>query len=137
MFHNQIQNYQPNQIKKPDEQKNTDTFNEDLNKLTALMESEKFYLDPQLTLYKLSELSGIPQYKISKALNTIQKQNFFEFINTYRVEHVKKMLLEGQANKMNLLGIAMDSGFNSKASFNRIFKKIAGMTPSAWMKENK
>jgi len=137
LFHNQLSTYQPTESKGEVEPKNIETLNDDLEKLTSLMEQEKYFLDPQLTLYKLSELSGIPQYKISKALNTIHKQNFFEFINTYRVEHVKQMLADGQATKMNLLGIAMDSGFNSKASFNRIFKNITGMTPSGWMKKGK
>lgn len=111
-----------------------ENFDGELSKLIKLMESDQAYLDSQLTLYSLSDLSGIPQYRLSKALNNTLKQNFFEFVNSYRVKHVKKMIDEGMGKQMNLLGIAMDSGFNSKASFNRIFKKIEGMTPSQYLK---
>ena len=60
--------------------------------------------------------------------------SFYEFINTHRVEKVKELLKEGRAEQLSILGVAEESGFNSKASFNRIFKKATGLTPSAYLK---
>ena len=67
-------------------------------------------------------------------LNTSLNQNFYDFINTYRVSEVKRRLDEGEAENFSILGIAEECGFNSKASFNRVFKKITGTTPTGYMK---
>lgn len=112
----------------------TDELKTLLKKINECMIEKKLYLDSQLTIHKLARVSGIPKYKISKAINTEQNQNFFEYINTYRVEHVVTEMKSGALETMNLLGVAFDSGFNSKASFNRIFKKIKGQTPSQFAK---
>ena len=110
---------------------NTD---KDLVKLTEIMSSEKLYLDPLLSINKLSELTNIPQYRISKILNSNLNQSFYDFVNGYRIDEVKQKLQNGEANDLSILGIALDSGFNSKASFNRVFKKKEGITPSAYLK---
>ena len=60
--------------------------------------------------------------------------SFFDFINSYRVEEVKKQLADTAMANRNILGIALDCGFNSKATFNTAFKKFTGMTPSAYQK---
>ncbi len=115
-------------------EKKIDLDNNDLNSLINVMQEQKPYLDPLLSINKLSEISKLPQYKISKILNTSLNQNFYDFINTYRVNEVKQRLDDGEAENFSILGIASDCGFNSKASFNRVFKKITGSTPSAYIK---
>ncbi len=106
----------------------------DLDYLIKVMEEKKPQLDPLLNISKLSHISNIPQYKISKIINTHLDQNFYDFVNHYRLEEVKTKLKNGAARELSILGIAMDSGFNSKASFNRVFKKKEGMTPSEYLK---
>jgi AraC-like DNA-binding protein len=69
-------------------------------------------------------------HNLSEILNTRLNQNFYDFINRYRVEEVKKRLSENDSGKFSLIAIAFDSGFNSKSSFNTIFKKLTGVTPS-------
>lgn len=106
----------------------------DLIKITAVMASEAPYLDPLLTLNKLATISGIPTYRLTKVLKLSLKSNFYDYVNSFRVDNVKRLLDEGQAENFSILGIATESGFNSKASFNRVFKKITGITPSAYLK---
>lgn len=115
-------------------EKKVDLDNNDLNALLEIMQEKKPYLDPLLSINKLSEISRLPQYKISKILNTSLNQNFYDFVNTYRVNEVKRRLDEGEAKSFSILGIATDCGFNSKASFNRVFKKITGSTPTTYIK---
>lgn len=103
--------------------------------LLEAMREEKPYLDPLLSLAKLSDITGIPTYRLSKVLKSTQG-SFYDFINKYRVEHFKSMVEAGKAEQYNILAIAMDSGFNSKASFNRVFKKVEGMTPSQFLKKS-
>lgn len=101
--------------------------------LNKFINKNKPYLDPLLSISSLSEKSGIPQYKISLVLNKLLNQSFYDYINSYRVTLVKERLRNGEADKFSILGIALDSGFNSKASFNRVFKKKVGMTPSQYL----
>lgn len=100
----------------------------------GLMVDEKPYLDPELTLYALAERLQIPPNHLSQAINSIEKKNFFDFVNQYRIEQVKKSLRLGEGDHLTLLGIAFEAGFNSKASFNRAFKKFVGETPSQYRK---
>ena len=64
-------------------------------------------------------------------------KNFFDFINSYRVESVKEMLLNKEFEHYTVLAIGLESGFNSKTSFNTVFKKMTGVTPSEYRKQNK
>jgi len=98
--------------------------------LTAVMKDERAYLDQTLSLSTLATISNIPQGKLSSTINKVAEKNFYDFVNEYRVEEVKRRLIQGELNQYSLLGIANESGFNSKASFNRIFKKHTGQTPS-------
>jgi len=106
----------------------------ELSHLKSVMLNKKPYLDPLLSIGKLSTICNIPQYKISKILNTQLNQSFYDFVNGYRVDDVKIRLANGEANDFSILGVAQEAGFNSKASFNRVFKKKEGMTPSEYLK---
>ncbi len=98
--------------------------------LLQLMDSERLYQTSDLTLAQLAERLNISPHNLSEVLNTRVHQNFFDFINQYRVEQVKKDLLDPAKRGYKLIAIAFDAGFNSKSSFNTIFKKYTGMTPS-------
>ena len=110
-----------------------DALRADKAALLKIMDDDQPYLNPVLSLAKLSELSNIPSYRLTKVLKT-SEGSFYDFVNKYRVEHIKLLLDEGKAAQYSILALAMDSGFNSKASFNRIFKKHVGMTPSYYLK---
>ena len=83
-------------------------------KLLTLMKDEKPYLEGDLNLLKLSELIGISTHQLSYLLNNGFNENFFQFVNKYRVAHAKELLLSDSYYKMSVLGIAFESGFNSK-----------------------
>lgn len=70
-------------------------------------------------------------------VNTYLGQNFYNFINKYRIEEVKKKLSEDNSKENNILTIALETGFNSKSTFNTVFKKIEGVTPSEYRKQCK
>ncbi len=109
-------------------------FQDELENLKAIVENEKLYLDPNLTLSQLSRKSKINTSQLSFIINNGLQKNFNDFINEYRVAEVKTYLQDPSKKHLSILGIAYDCGFNSKATFNRVFKKIAGQSPSSFRK---
>ena len=107
-----------------------------LEKLKNLMQEKKPYTDSDLTLGRLAEMLNISQHNLSEVINSGLNQNFFDFINSYRVEAAKEKLLDGTTQNFTVLAIAFDAGFNSKSAFNTIFKKHTGQTPSEFRKQN-
>jgi len=103
---------------------------EELHRLYEVMRLEQPFLDAELTLDKLSNQVGILPYKLSQLLNDHVGRSFFDFVNAYRVEEIKRRLAEPKYASATLLRIASETGFNSKSSFNTAFKKHVGMTPS-------
>ena len=106
-------------------------------KLDAYMESEKPYLNKNLTIGELAEAIDVPTYQLSQLINGHMLVSFFEFINSYRVNEVKHRFFDPKYSNLTLLGIAMECGFNSKASFNRIFKQLTNQTPTEYIKTKK
>lgn len=102
------------------------------NKVGQFMSSNKPYLDSDLTLPKMAEDLKVSTHHLSQVINEIHGKNFFNFINQYRVEEVKRKIQDPKYQNYSLLGIAYESGFNSKSAFNRVFKNITGNTPSAY-----
>lgn len=96
-------------------------------KLENLMQNEKLYLEPTLTLADLSKNLGVNSAVLSYAINNGFGKNFNDFINEFRIAEVKEKLRN--ADDSTLLGVAFDCGFNSKATFNRAFKKFTGVSP--------
>jgi len=74
-------------------------------------------------------------HDVSEVINTGMGVNFNELINRYRVEEVKRRLVDPKNDHLSLMAIGLDSGFNSKATFNRVFKQIAGMSPSQYKQQ--
>jgi AraC-like DNA-binding protein len=99
-------------------------------KLLALMTSHKPYLNKDLTLQKLAALLNTSSHNLSEVINTRMHQSYYDFINQYRIAEFKNRLADPASDRYNLLSIAYDSGFQSKGTFNLIFKKLTGMTPS-------
>ncbi len=108
-----------------------------LTALQQLMEQDKPHLEPKITLAQLARRLGITANNLSQVINEQLEQNFFDFINEYRVEEFKARLMADKEKKITLLGHALDSGFSSKSSFNEVFKKVTGQTPSAFQRQIK
>jgi AraC-like DNA-binding protein len=101
--------------------------------LLNYMKLKRPYLEPELTLMQLAKGVNISANDLSQVINESFSVNFFDFINAYRVTTFKNAITSGEMNSKTLLGIALESGFNSKASFNRAFKKMTGQTPSEYI----
>ncbi len=107
-------------------------INRHLKTLLEYMEREKPFLSNTLTLKDLSDKTGIPAHHLSLIINSKLNRNFYNFINSYRVQYARELIMnrDKQIDSKNLLYIAMESGFNSKTTFNVFFKKHTGLTPS-------
>lgn len=106
-------------------------------RLNALMDDDKLYLDPELSLRALADYINLPPNHLSQLLNVGFGQNFADYINTYRLEYFKLKLVSSSAHQLTLLALAYDSGFNSKTVFNTFFKKKLGITPKAYWNQLK
>jgi len=103
-----------------------------LKDLEKYMATRKPYLVNELTLKDVADALGVHSKNLSQVINEQLNLNFFNFINQYRVEEVKSKLLDEKYTHYSILGIAQESGFSSKSSFNSIFKKFTGYTPTAY-----
>lgn len=108
--------------------------NDELEKMQQIVTSKKIYLDPNLSLRQLARESRISPSLASDLINRGLGQNFNDYINRYRVESVIQHLQDDSYQHLSILAIALDNGFNSKATFNRVFKKITGKSPSEYRK---
>jgi AraC-like DNA-binding protein len=102
-------------------------------KILSLLQNEKVYEDPELSLTQMAKQLKTNPSILSKTINQGFQLNFNDFINNYRIEAVKEKLKAGEQKTQTLLGIAYDCGFNSKATFNRAFKKVTGTSPKEWL----
>lgn len=102
-------------------------------KIETLIKDEKLFQNPELTLTEVSKKLKTNASVISKCINQGFQMNFNDFINNYRIEAVKTMFAAGEHKKSTLLGIAYDCGFNSKATFNRAFKKNTNLSPKEYL----
>lgn len=106
-------------------------------KLIQLMEGKKPYRQNKLTLAELAELISVSSHNLSEVINTKTKMNFFDFINQYRIEEVKREIIKSENHNLTVLAIATNSGFNSKSSFNTLFKTYEKMTPTQYRNANR
>lgn len=103
-------------------------------RITAYMENEKPYLDPLFDLTSFAKDVKVPKQHISQFLNHCQRQNFYDFVNSYRIRESQRLLSSSQANGKNITEIMYETGFNSKSVFYEAFKKTTGMTPTQFRK---
>ncbi|WP_010180097.1 helix-turn-helix domain-containing protein [Aquimarina agarilytica] len=101
-------------------------------KLNNILQTQKPYLDENLSLNSLANLVGTSDKKLSILLNQHLKTTFYDLINKKRVDAVKEKIKYGECEKLTILGVAHESGFKSKSSFNRIFKKETGQSPTEY-----
>ncbi|MBF9143782.1 helix-turn-helix transcriptional regulator [Hymenobacter properus] len=99
-------------------------------KLLRLMAEEQPWLEPELTLTELAHRLRTHPALLSKVINAGCGQNFNDFVNTYRVQEARRKLADPRFAHYSLVGVALESGFNSKSTFNRVFKKLLGQAPS-------
>jgi AraC-like DNA-binding protein len=97
-----------------------------------LMEEQKMYKNPHLALRELSNSLSMPSYIVTKALNEVLGVNFYDLVNKYRVEEAKQLLTDPTYDRFTILRVASDAGFNSKTTFNEVFRKFTGVTPSRY-----
>jgi AraC-like DNA-binding protein len=102
-------------------------------KLLQIVEAQKVYLDPNLGLPQLAAKVQMSTHDLSFLINEGFGENFFQFINRYRVEEAKILLKSSRHKHLNILGIAYESGFRSKSTFNTTFKKLTGISPSQFL----
>ena len=103
--------------------------------LVEWMEKKELYKEPDLTLPTLAEQLNVTRRSLSQLINQKTNSNFNRFINQYRVEAAKKILTDPKYDHLNMLGIAFEVGFNSKATFFAVFKHIEGVSPGAYKKQ--
>lgn len=116
--------------------KNTSSFDQIDEKLNHLFREEKIHRNESLDLAKLAEALGVKRSDLSQFIQIRYKSTFYELINRWRVEEFKENLFNEKYQHLDLLGIAYESGFKSKATFNRAFKKIEGITPREYREQN-
>jgi len=100
--------------------------------LKNAIKQNRYYLDPELSLSSLAEKLGLTTHELSRIINSALKKSFNEFISEYRVAEVIRKMQDPAYDHITLLGIAFESGFNSKSTFNLTFKKITGKTPAEY-----
>jgi len=103
-----------------------------LNRIQELMQKEKLYQEPELTIKDLAEKVRFPYYQVSQVINNELKKNFYDLVNSYRVEEAKRLLLDPKSRNFTILSVGFEAGFNSKTTFNTVFKKFTGLTPTEY-----
>lgn len=104
-----------------------------MNSLADLMSNRRAYLNPDLGLGDLADELNVSRKVVSATINAGHGKNFRRYVNEYRVEAFKEAVVAGKAKEMTLYGLALDCGFNSKATFNRVFKQIEGVAPNEYV----
>lgn len=120
--------YQNSSLGKSDIEKTKD-------KIEEFMTNHKPYVQANITLSSLAQMLEIKPANLSRIINECYQKNFFDFINTYRVQHFIELAPLTEHKHKTLLGVALEVGFNSKSTFNRAFKKELQMTPTAYFKQ--
>ncbi len=106
-----------------------------VKQLEELMKKEKLYLRPELSLADVANQLKVPRHHLTQAMNIQLGKNFYTYINEYRVKTVIDNLKKTENKQFTVLAIALESGFNSKSTFNSVFKKITGLTPSDFIRQ--
>jgi AraC-like DNA-binding protein len=103
--------------------------------LKRLMAEEALYKKSDLSINDLSSRLGVHPNYLSQIINQREEKNFYDFVNTYRLEEFKRLAAMPKNQQFTLLSVAYDCGFSSKSSFNRYFKKATGKTPSEYFSD--
>ena len=106
-------------------------------KIEQHFKEAKPFINPEYNLQLLANELSISRQNLSQSINEVFNKNFYQLVNEYRVEEFKRLSAMPQYEHLTLFGVALEAGFNSKSSFNRIFKEITGLTPSQFIKQNR
>ena len=109
-----------------------DKLQASFEQISRVLKEDRLFTKATLTLSELADKAGVARHLASQAINTQTDGNFFDLVNNLRVEEFKRIVTDPSKKNLNLVGIAQEAGFNSKASFYAIFKKNTGMTPSQY-----
>lgn len=107
-----------------------------IDRVRRAMEDDKIYLKKNLNLEQFSKRVDLPAKEVSAVINKHFGTNFFEFVNSYRVEEAKALLADEKNSDMTILDILLQSGFNSKSAFHRFFSRLVGMSPTEYRKQS-
>ena len=105
-----------------------------IDRVVAYMNDKKPFLDSDLTLSRLARELSLSRSQLSLLINEGMRDNFYNFVNRFRVEEVKRLMVDPKYHNLNMLGLALEAGFKSKSTFNLIFKRFTGLTPSEYKK---
>ena len=114
-----------------------DRIEELSRRITHLMEGEKLFQETELTLHQLANKLQVPAYQVSQTLNEGMGKNFYDLVNGYRVNEAKTLLLDSKNRNYTILSVGFEAGFNSKTTFNTVFKKFTGLTPTEFKNQDK
>jgi AraC-like DNA-binding protein len=107
-------------------------ISEIVSRISDAMQNEELYQQPELTLQNLADQIKIPPYQVSQAINEGMHKNFYDLVNGYRVDEAKRLLVDVKNRNYTILSVGFEAGFNSKTTFNTVFKKFTGLTPTEY-----
>src|SRR5690606_1509690 len=113
---------------------NSGVKDEQITRVHEFVRREQPFLDPDINIETMARRLSLPERTLSRILNQHFGKNFFEFINEHRIEEAKRLLADPEKKDWNMLDILAEAGFSSKSTFNAIFKKYVGQTPSQYRK---
>ncbi|PHN00854.1 helix-turn-helix domain-containing protein [Flavilitoribacter nigricans] len=105
-------------------------------KILRYLEEKKPFVQPDYSLQAMMQDLELSQQNLSQTINEHLGKNFYQLINEYRVREFQRLLRQPEADRFTLLSLAYEAGFNSKSSFNRVFKEITGKTPTQYQRES-
>ncbi|WP_331344834.1 helix-turn-helix domain-containing protein [Cellvibrio sp. UBA7661] len=123
----------PEATKDKTDEKLTDSA---IQKVQLGMEVQKLFLKQNLNIDEFSKRINLPVKEVSAVINKHYGTNFFEFMNSYRVEEAKRLLGDAQHADMTVMDVLLHAGFNSKSAFHRFFNRLVGMSPTEYRKQN-
>lgn len=106
-------------------------------KLNRLFEEKKIYQEPKLQLSDVADALNISTHSLSQTINSTTGKPFYDFVNSYRVRHLQQLLADPEQQKFTILAMGFESGFNSKASLNRVFRQETGLSPSEYLRRQR